>query len=167
MLSQVLLNEILRYDKERGNLYWRVKISNKITVGDIAGMEKTPLGYIPISIFGKSYLSHRVIFMMEYGLEPEAIDHIDHDTSNNVLSNLRAADASINSKNKTMSTANTSGFNGVTWDKRRKKWMASIRLDGKSKYLGRFDEKEDAIAMRKAADLKYNFHENHGTEKCK
>jgi len=35
-------------------------------------------------------------------------------------------------------------------------------VDGKTIHLGRFDKFEDAVAARKAADIKYGFHPNHG-----
>jgi hypothetical protein len=50
---------------------------------------------------------------------------------------------------------NTSGHKGVSWDKERSKWAAYIQVHGKSKYLGRFDTKELAIAAREDAEEKY------------
>lgn len=50
---------------------------------------------------------------------------------------------------------NTSGVTGVTWDKSRDKWMATIGLKGKRIFLGRFDKKEDAIKAREKAEKKY------------
>lgn len=50
---------------------------------------------------------------------------------------------------------NTSGVTGVTFDKSRSKWMATIGLQGKRIFLGRFDKKEDAIKARKVAEEKY------------
>lgn len=49
---------------------------------------------------------------------------------------------------------NTSGVTGVTWDKRREKWMAQIIFKGKHYYLGRYDNKEDAVKARKEAEEK-------------
>jgi hypothetical protein len=42
----------------------------------------------------------------------------------------------------------TSKFKGVSWDKRRGKWLAQIKRDGK-RYLGRFD---DELAAAQAYD---------------
>lgn len=49
---------------------------------------------------------------------------------------------------------NTSGATGVTWDKSRKKWSASIRFKNKVYYLGRYENKENAIKVRKEAEEK-------------
>lgn len=53
--------------------------------------------------------------------------------------------------NKIRST-NTSGTTGVWFDKSRGKWSAEIMFKKKKYFLGRYDKKEDAIAIRKAAE---------------
>lgn len=52
---------------------------------------------------------------------------------------------------KTPST-NTSGIKGVHWDKSRNKWIAQIVFKGKHYHLGRYDNKEDAVQVRKKAE---------------
>ncbi|WP_312373184.1 hypothetical protein [Lachnoclostridium sp.] len=49
---------------------------------------------------------------------------------------------------------NTSGHKGVTWDKERNKWYVSIGFQGKPYYLGRYDDKNDAIEVRSIAEKK-------------
>lgn len=43
---------------------------------------------------------------------------------------------------------NTSGVAGVCFDRKRKKWVASITYNRKKVCIGRFTEKEDAILAR-------------------
>lgn len=50
---------------------------------------------------------------------------------------------------------NTSGVRGVTWDKSKNKWIAQIEFQGKHIFLGRYEEKEGAIHVRKEAEKKY------------
>lgn len=50
---------------------------------------------------------------------------------------------------------NTSGVKGVCFVKSRKKWLASISIEGKQIQLGRFDKFEDAVEARKKAENKY------------
>lgn len=50
---------------------------------------------------------------------------------------------------------NTSGYTGVSWDKRRHLWCAEIIFRRKKYFLGRFANIEDAISARKAAEEKY------------
>lgn len=57
------------------------------------------------------------------------------------------------SREKRLST-NTSGTTGVTWDKKREKWVAQIVFKNRHYYLGRYDFKEDAIKARKEAEEK-------------
>ena len=57
---------------------------------------------------------------------------------------------------------NTSGVCGVSLDKRTGKWIAQIMVDYKYIYLGKFNGKNDAILARKKAEIKYDFHPNHG-----
>lgn len=52
-------------------------------------------------------------------------------------------------------STNTSGATGVWYDKSRQKWCAEIMFKKKKHYLGRFDKKEDAIAIRKIAEKKF------------
>ncbi len=47
---------------------------------------------------------------------------------------------------------NTSGVVGVSFDKSRQKWVAQIGFFGKHYYLGRYENIEDAIKMRKYAE---------------
>lgn len=108
---------------------------------------------------------HRVVFALAYGRWPDGvIDHIDGDPQNNSLSNLRDVTQSENSRNSRMSKRNTSGITGVYWFEPARLWMALIGVNGKSKFLGYFKSKCDAANARKAAELKYDFTERHGTQ---
>jgi len=90
------------------------------------------------------------------------IDHIDHNSLNNRIENLRLVSSRENSMNLPLPKHNTSGRVGITWAKREKKWQAQIGLDYKTIILGHFDKFEDAVAAREAAEKKYGFHPNHG-----
>jgi hypothetical protein len=50
--------------------------------------------------------------------------------------------------------SNTSGNTGVTWDKSKNKWLASIIFKKKYFFLGRYAKKEDAVKARKTAEEK-------------
>lgn len=47
----------------------------------------------------------------------------------------------------------SSVYKGVCWDKNRCKWMSSIKINGKNKYLGRFDSEVDAANAYNIAAL--------------
>lgn len=82
------------------------------------------------------------------------IDRIDPD-GNYCPENCRWTTMSIQEFNKRMSSRNTSGTTGVSYNKAMKKWIAYIRKDGKQHYLGGFDCIDDAIKARKDAEKKY------------
>ncbi len=79
-----------------------------------------------------------------YGDEPEVIDHIDRNRSNNAIENLRAVTFSQNSANRAAKSKNKSGFTGVYWNELGKKWQASIVANGRTHYVGLFATAQEA-----------------------
>ena len=86
--------------------------------------------------------------------EKMVVDHIDHNPLNNRRDNLRVCTNSENSWNRAL-TNFESGCNGVCKNNRKTRWVATISVDGKSKNLGAFENIDDAIKTRKAAEEKY------------
>ncbi|MBD5153088.1 MAG: hypothetical protein HDT16_11700 [Oscillibacter sp.] len=82
-------------------------------------------------------------------------DHINGNKLDNRRSNIRFVLQRENSKNRGTGKNNASGHIGVSWNKKEKKWTAKITVDGKNIQLGYFQDKEDAIAARKQAEIKY------------
>jgi len=135
---------------------------NTIHAGTIAGSPNIR-GYRKITINGLKYASHRLIWVILYGEWPsDELDHIHGPSNGDVLSNLREATHQENSKNRKLPRTNTSGVIGVYWNKAAKKWFSHIYAMGDRIYLGRFSEKSHAVAARKAAEIQYGFHKNHG-----
>lgn len=81
------------------------------------------------------------------------IDHIDRNTLNNVKSNLRICLQAENLINKSIKSDNTSGFTGVWFDKKSKKWCAEIKVNKRKIFIGRFINKIDAIIERFKYDV--------------
>lgn len=71
-------------------------------------------------------------------------DHKDENGLNNQKYNLRPCTASKNKMNRGKQANNTSGFKGVSWHKRMKKWKAEIEAKGKIFFLGLFLTPEEA-----------------------
>lgn len=84
----------------------------------------------------------------------EIVDHINHNRIDNRKSNLRICTQSQNLMNKCKQANNTSGFKGVTYDRRDDKWIAQIKV-GNKLYRERFVKLEDAVECRKQMDKKY------------
>jgi len=98
---------------------------------------------------------HRIILGRKLGrnlLAGKQTDHIDCDGLNNARANLRPASPSQNKANARKIRSNTSGYRGVSWDRRKGKWAASIRIDGVQRRLGRYGSREEAaVAYDRAA----------------
>lgn len=174
-IAPALLRQLLRYEPETGKLFWcerpremfRCNRSCSTWNARFAGKEAFTAdngeGYRQGAIFGKLHYAHRVIWALHYGAWPsEIFDHRDGDRANNRIENLRDVSANINARNIRMSATNTSGVNGVRWDRERKKWAAFIWRDGRNRYLGRFETIGAAAAARKAAEIGRGFTERHG-----
>lgn len=79
-------------------------------------------------------------------------DHINGNPLDNRRSNLRKIDTSRNCSNQKLSTKNSSGYKGVSFDKRYNNWLARIGYHGKILYIGSFkDKKNAALAYDKRA----------------
>ncbi len=98
---------------------------------------------------------HVIIWAFHYGEWRLGIDHKDRNSLNDCIENLRVANQSQNIANSTIYSTNRSGFKGVFWDKRRQTWIASIKVDYRGRYLGRFDDPEEAHEAYMDAARKY------------
>jgi peptide methionine sulfoxide reductase MsrB len=101
----------------------------------------------------KNILMHRII--MDCVNTKVEVDHINHDTLDNRKANLRLCDHSHNLRNRIISSNNTSGYHGVYYDKKKKKWYGRIIVNDKCIFLGYHVEKEKAILDRKNAEIEY------------
>lgn len=159
MITQERLKKVLNYNPGTGDFTW-VSSIGPIKSGSKAGTEKG--GYINIQIDKKLYKAHRLAWLYINGAFPDNIDHINHIGIDNRILNLRDISHADNMRNRSLSSNNKSGVNGVFFYKRDSLWVAQIEIHRKNIFLGRFNDKFDAICARKSADNKYGFHENHG-----
>lgn len=91
------------------------------------------------------------------------IDHIDGDGLNNRIPNLRDVSSSINSKNRKLSSNNSSGHIGITWEKQHNTWRVRVSSCGKRNHIGRYSNLEDAVnAHNIALLLDGEYTERHG-----
>lgn len=154
------------YDREAGKLYWRYQPDwpaqwNVRFAGAEAGCDTN--GYISVNLDGHLLRAHRIIWAMDTGAWPEGIlDHINHHTADNRMSNLRQVTVSENSKNMLRRSRNTTGVTGVYQNPKSLKYIAQIRYNKKTHHLGSFDDKEDARKARREAERKHGYHENNG-----
>lgn len=175
---QDVLRQLLSYDPETGRLLWKERGPEWFTSGyhsaetrakqwnaKNAGKEAfsaNTVGYRYGAIGNVNYLAHRVIWKLVTGHDPDQIDHISGDRSDNRWLNLRDVNETQNKRNMSIPSHNTSGAVGVSYDASRGRWSAYITLGNKKVSLGRHDSFEAALAARKCAEAGHGFHENHG-----
>jgi hypothetical protein len=161
ILTQEYLKSILHYDPETG-IFTRCVDNNGWKAGEIAGGNNGH-GYIALEINNVNYRAHRLAFLYMTGKFPEKqVDHINGVKHDNRWVNLRPATNGENQRNIPRRKNNTSGYMGVSLQKASGRWLVYISVSGKKKYIGTFDNILDAVAARKAADVKYDYHPNHG-----
>lgn len=151
-ITQDYVKQLLEY--RDGELYWKVS-RGKAKVGAKAGY-LNQIGYFQTQVNGKLYLNHRLIFLMHHGYLPQYLDHIDGNTLNNKIENLRAATLTQNQYNRKLNKNNSSGVKGVWWRKDIKKWRVSFKINGKEKSFGVFDNLELAELVAQEARTKYH-----------
>jgi len=144
------------FDYDGGALYWR-KSRGCVAAGSKAGTVLNS-GYIGITIDGKCYLAHRLVYKWHFGVVGEEIDHINGDKQDNRIENLRVVSRSQNQWNSVLRSDNTSGIKGVT--RRGSNWIAQIKLYGRNLYLGRYKDKMEAA--RRVAQMRSVLHGEYG-----
>ena len=160
ILTQDLIVNLFDYDN--GFFYWKVKLSKKVIIGNKVGSIKSNK-YLYTRINRKPYYIHRLIFLFHFGYMPKCIDHINGNTLDNRIENLREANSIQNACNSIIPTTNSTGIKNVDWHKNRNKWRVSLRYNGKKKTIGHFNNLELAELVAIEARNKYHGEfANHG-----
>jgi len=176
--TQEMLNSLLHYEPETGALLWKTRPVTMF-VDKAHSAEHTcnrwnskfsgkPAftcvgtdGYLKGAINNQTTRAHRVIWKMVTGNDAETVDHIDGNRTNNVWGNLRDVPTKVNTKNSARPKSHTNPAVGV----RRNNgggWQAYLNADGKFISFGTYATVEEAIAARKAGQIGFGFHPNHG-----
>ncbi|MBB5040829.1 HNH endonuclease [Shinella fusca] len=149
------------FDEEAGRIFWKPRPKSdffdekagKIWHSRFCGQEAgylNSLGYRMVPLAGRKTGAHRIIFALSRGIGlpdvPLIVDHIDGNRSNNIPSNLRAADYRSNGLNCKISSRNTTGCKGVYYDSSTRKWRVQIKNGNSDVYSRRFSRKSDAVA---------------------
>jgi hypothetical protein len=158
--SQEELKRALDYDPETGVFTWRHRPEmglrwNTRYAGKRAGswqQSAHPCWVINLKKGDKKvyYTAHRLAWVYVHGhlSETDIIDHANCDRDDNRICNLRLATPEGNSANRRRLRNNTSGFKGVNYHVRSRKWVARVGIGGSQRrHLGMFDSAEEAYAV--------------------
>lgn len=139
-ISQEDLKKVLFYDPDTGDFYRKSRLGKKAGSTDRHG-------YRAIFIGKKQYRAHRLAWIYMNGdIGDFDIDHINCNRSDNRISNLRRATRAQNLQNRKAKNpaGKYSSHVGVTWHKRKLKWVSQIMVSGVLHWLGYFDDEQSA-----------------------
>lgn len=141
-----LLSECIDYFPDTGKFFWK-KSQGNVKVGTEINQYNSH--YPKVNVNKKQIYLHRLAWILFYKEVPVGmIDHINGNRCDNRIKNLRLATPSLNNQNLQKAKANNkSGFLGVSYHKKSKKWRSTIRIGGKCKSLGYYESKEIAALV--------------------
>lgn len=110
------------------------------------------LAYYQTTVGYKSYLVHRISFLLHFGYLPKSVDHINGVGTDNRPENLRDGDNCVNGQNRMLSDKSKTMVKGVLF--RRKRGDYQVTCGGK--YIGYAKTLFDAVCIRKSYEIKNN-----------
>lgn len=168
-LTLAQLRKALNYDPTTGVFIWLHRprkhfrnahgwnTFNSKYAGKQAGC-LSPAGYVKIRINNGLCRADRLAYAHMTGRWPDQgidVDHIDGNRANDRWSNLRLASRSQTNMNQKLRSDSTSGWKGVSFDKRAQKWIAQIKANNRHIHLGTFKTPELAHAAYCEAAVRY------------
>lgn len=152
---ETFLKENIGYDPDTGKFKWlkrRIGVQFDKEPGTVNKVD----GYRVIWADSKHVKAHKVAWFLHYDEWPTLeIDHINRDPLDNRIANLRLATRQQNGWNRKGGKGNFHNFQGMSYEKNRKKWLARIRVNGVLKNLGRYDDIVEAAKAYDKAARKY------------
>ena len=125
---------------KHGYLIWKVNVNKRYAkAGDKAGTLRKD-GYRTVTLHGKKYLYHRLVFFLCNGYMPEFVDHINRDKDDNSIENLRAVTSYESARNRCTFKEGGEGINPVGNNK--------FQLIYRGVYIGRFASEDEARDYR-------------------
>ena len=130
-LTQDYVKSLFEY-KDGVFVHKTSKGKGKLKVGDKVG-NLTSRGYLRVMSDYKEHALHKIIYLWNYGVYPEIIDHTDGNPLNNHIDNLRSVIHCQNMQNRKLPKNNTSGCKNVSFNKKYNKWQINIGFNKKRK----------------------------------
>lgn len=172
-LTIEVVRELVRYEPDTGRLFWKERSLdyfgnasdkqcarnhatwNKKFAGKETFLNKDKHGYLRATLFNRPEMAHRVAWAIVYGEwsnYTRQIDHINRNPCDNRIQNLRMVTGPENIANRERTSYKYGGERGISFNPASGKWQASVPIgNGKSKYLGSFEDIHEARIARDAA----------------
>lgn len=166
-----LLRQLLEYSPETGGLTWKARTPDMFEDGfrtaegncnlwnsRYANMPAltcvTSGGYRSGHINRKLFLAHRIIWKMVHGEDPDTVDHINGDTEDNRLSNLRSVTFTENARNRKLRDDSPNGAAGVYYTGYKfRPWEVRIS----NRQVGCYATFDEAVSARKVAEKQLGY----------
>jgi sulfur relay (sulfurtransferase) DsrC/TusE family protein len=116
-------------------------------------------GYTCVKVNGKMVKWHRLVweFFNNAPIPNDmVVDHADNNQGNNKMSNLQLLSVKENVSKCRVHRDNSSGYPGVCWAAREKKFLANIKINGVTRHLGYFSDPEAAYKAFLKAKIQYS-----------
>jgi hypothetical protein len=148
------LRECFSYDPETGVIRWRTRPEehfpsaadaaawNTQNAGTVAFASPDASGYCRAEVRYEGrrlrLTAGRVAFVIHHGSSPRIVDHVDGDTTNNRIDNLRAASDAENMWNRRRGK-DRGGVPRGAYPGRNRRWYAQANQHNRKVYLGVYD----------------------------
>jgi hypothetical protein len=143
--------------RDDGLLWWRTAKRGRRT-SEPAFSTQLRNGYMCGMFSGVRLLTHRVVWALHYGEWPtDWLDHINQDTSDNRVENLRIVGPGLSNHNRSAHNRKdlSCTYLGVTRATNADRYIAQVQKDKKHYYVGMYKTEEEAARARdkKALEL--------------
>lgn len=146
-ITQDELKSFFEYNKLTGK-FTRLVAAGRELSGSVASCIDSD-GYIRIGINGRVYLAHCLAWLYVTGVFPKiSVNHLNGIKTDNSFDNLRLASRSEIAANSKISSRNSSGFKGVSFNKTKGKYKACVVKNGKQIHIGYFSTALEAHRER-------------------
>jgi hypothetical protein len=140
-----IIKDYIAYNEETGIFTWKKlrPSQHRQKIGDEVGHYDK--GLVHIKFNQQKFSASRLAWFYIHGAMPNGkIEHINGNTSDNSAKNLQLVSQEDLCRKVVTNKRNKTGYPGVSYNKNAGKFVAVIRMRGKSMHLGCFDSAEEA-----------------------